>query len=60
MHRHALAPGWPTTSGGIGVPEGVLPGSTGTVWISHMELAALGSRSDALDVWVHPAYLPGG
>ncbi|MGI9588101.1 MAG: hypothetical protein ACR2MR_07825 [Dietzia maris] len=50
---------WPTTSGGIGIPAGTVPGSTTTTWVSLMPLSPFGADSRDFDVWVHPGFVPG-
>lgn len=51
--------GWPTTSGGISVPAGTVPGSVTDTWVSLMPLAPFGADSRAFDVWVYPGFVPG-
>ena len=51
--------GWPTTSGGIGIPAGTVPGSATDTWVSLMPLAPFGADSQGFDVWVYPGFVPG-
>lgn len=51
--------GWFTTSGGIEIPAGTIPGSTNDTWVSLMPLAPFGADSRDFDVWVYPGFVPG-
>lgn len=58
-YNHALERGWPTTSGGIGIPAGTIPGSTTDTWVSLMPLAPFGADSRGFDAWVYPGFVLG-
>ncbi|AWH91497.1 hypothetical protein [Dietzia lutea] len=51
--------GWPTTSGGVFIPGGTVPGFATGTWVSLMPFAPFRTDSRYLDVWVYPGFVPG-